>query len=92
MKLVHSLSLYDEKEGKDVIISRGSRKLIKGFTTTEDIKSVIDSELNNDFMTKVAEIYLNYGIDTAKAYSNYKYGSKELTKEEIELLESARLA
>ena len=48
--------LFLKKMNKKSII------LIKDITTTENIKQVIDSELNKDFMMNVAEIYLKNGV------------------------------
>ena len=77
MKLVHSISLYDEDEKRDIILSKVSC-VLNDETPAEYIKSIIDEpNLDNDFMKDVVKIYLEKGKDAARDFAKDIYGYKE---------------
>ncbi len=77
MRLVHSISLYDEDEKRDIIFSKVWCVLSKE-APIENIINIIDEpNLDTDFMKNVVKVYLEQGKDAARAFARDVYGYKE---------------
>lgn len=73
MRLVHSISLYDENTQQDVIFDEASINLYKT-TYIKDILDVIfDPCLDGQLMLEIVKVYLKDGLDSAREYARREW-------------------